>query len=165
MNMPVRRQQRGPGTVERPRGWARNPLLEFDDLINQMGGLLESTVGSAAPAMAAWTPSADVTEADDAYHIELELPGVDRKDVDIEINGQELAVTGEIKERERKGIMRQSSRRTGRFEYRLLLPGEVNTEDVAASMSSGVLTITVPKAATAKPRHIEITESSERQGG
>ncbi|MGW5697337.1 Hsp20/alpha crystallin family protein, partial [Streptomyces asiaticus] len=83
----------------------------------------------------------------------------------IEINGQELAVTGEIKERERRGIMRQSSRRTGRFEYRLLLPSEVNTEDVAASMSSGVLTITVPKAATAKPRHIEITESSERQGG
>jgi HSP20 family protein len=47
----------------------------------------------------------------------------------------------------------------------LLLPSEVNTEDVAASMSGGVLTITVPKAATAKPRHIEITESSERQGG
>ncbi|QKV96416.1 Hsp20/alpha crystallin family protein [Streptomyces sp. NA02950] len=161
MSMPVRRQ-RGQGAMERPR-WARNPLAEFDDLLNQMGGLLESTVGSTAPGagLVVWTPSADVTEADDAYHIELELPGVSRRDVDIEVSGQEVAVTGEIAERERKGVLRRSGRRTGRFEYRMLLPGEVNTERVKATMSEGVLTITVPKAETAKPRHIEITERAE----
>ncbi|WP_275561790.1 Hsp20/alpha crystallin family protein [Streptomyces sp. 5-6(2022)] len=169
MSTPARRhQQQRQSALERPRVWARNPLAEFDDLLNQMGGLLESTVGGAAmPGVATWTPAADVTEADEAYHVELELPGVRREEIDIEVNGQELTVTGEIKERERRGVLRRGGRRTGRFEYRLLLPSEVNTEGVTAAMSEGILTITVPKAETAKPRHIEITESiqgeSQRQ--
>ncbi|MBI0299251.1 Hsp20/alpha crystallin family protein [Streptomyces sp. PRKS01-29] len=163
MSTPARRHQpQRQGAMDRPRVWARNPLAEFDDLLNQMGGLLESTVGGAAvPGLAAWTPAADVTEGDEAYHVELELPGVKRQDIDIEASGQELTVTGEIKERERKGVLRRGGRRTGRFEYRLLLPSEVNTEGIKAAMSEGVLTITVPKAETAKPRHVEITESIE----
>ncbi|MFD5407029.1 Hsp20/alpha crystallin family protein [Streptomyces griseorubiginosus] len=145
---------------DRPVGWARNPLTEFDQLLSEMSGLMESTVGSAAPAVA-WTPLADVTESDDAFHVEIELPGVKSKDINVEANGQELVVTGEIKEKERKGVLRRSTRRTGSFEYRLRLPGEVDTEKVNARISDGVLTITVPKAEVAKPRHIEISEESE----
>ncbi|MEV6741247.1 Hsp20/alpha crystallin family protein [Streptomyces sp. NPDC051104] len=162
MTLPVRRHRSG-GTTERPLGWARNPLMEFDELLNQMSGLLESTVGGAAPA-AAWTPLADVTETDDAFEVEIELPGVNSKDIDVEANGQELVVTGEIKEKERKGVLRRGTRRTGAFEYRLRLPGEVDAEKVTAQMSAGVLTVTVPKAEVAKPRHIQITESSESGG-
>jgi HSP20 family protein len=160
MTLPVRRHRSG-GTTERPLGWARNPLMEFDELLNQMSGLLESTVGGAAPA-AAWTPLADVTETDDAFEVEIELPGVNSKDIDVEANGQELVVTGEIKEKERKGVLRRGTRRTGAFEYRLRLPGEVDAEKVTAEMSGGVLTVTVPKAEVAKPRHVQITESGER---
>ncbi|MGW2940065.1 Hsp20/alpha crystallin family protein [Streptomyces sp. NPDC001156] len=160
MTLPVRRHRSG-GTTERPLGWARNPLMEFDELLNQMSGLLESTVGGAAPA-AAWTPLADVTETDDAFEVEIELPGVKSKDINVEANGQELVVTGEIKEKERKGVLRRGTRRTGAFEYRLRLPGEVDAEKVTAEMSAGVLTVTVPKAEVAKPRHVQITESGER---
>ncbi|GAA3828429.1 Hsp20/alpha crystallin family protein [Streptomyces phyllanthi] len=160
MATPARRHPRG-ALQERPVGWARNPLVEFDDLLNQMSGLLESTVGGAAPVVA-WTPSADVTESDDAFQVELELPGVKSNDVDIEASGHELVVTGEIKEKERKGVLRRSTRRTGSFEYRLRLPGEVDTDKITADMKDGVLTITVPKAEVAKPRHIEIKESDER---
>ncbi|WP_307167447.1 Hsp20/alpha crystallin family protein [Streptomyces rishiriensis] len=159
MTTPVRRH-RGGAIQERPIGWARNPLTEFDQLLNEMGGLIEATVGSAAPAVA-WTPLADVTESDDAFHVEIELPGVRSKDVNVEANGQELVVTGEIKEKERKGVLRRSTRRTGAFEYRLRLPGEVDTEKINAQISDGVLTITVPKAEVAKSRHIEINETSE----
>lgn len=60
-------------------------------------------------------------------------------------------VTGEIKEKERKSVLRRSTRRTGAFEYRLRLPGEIDTEKINAQMSDGVLTITVPKAEVAKP--------------
>ncbi|MFE4574313.1 Hsp20/alpha crystallin family protein [Streptomyces chartreusis] len=143
-----------------PVGWARNPLTEFDQLLSEMSGLIESTVGGTAPAVA-WTPLADVTESDDAFHVEIELPGVKSKDINVEANGQELVVTGEIKEKERKGVLRRSTRRTGSFEYRLRLPGEVDAEKVNAQMSDGVLTITVPKAEVAKPRHIEISDTSE----
>ena len=159
MATPVRRH-RGGAMQDRPVGWARNPLTEFEQLLSEMSGLMESTVGSAAPAVA-WTPLADVTESDDAFHIEIELPGVKKKDINVEANGQEVVVTGEIKERERKGVLRRSTRRTGSFEYRLRLPGEVDNEKINAQMSDGVLTITVPKAEVAKPRHIEISETSE----
>ena len=159
MTTPVRRH-RGGAMQSSPVGWARNPLTEFDQLLSEMSGLIESTVGGTAPAVA-WTPLADVTESDDAFHVEIELPGVKRKDIDVEANGQELVVTGEIKEKERKGVLRRSTRRTGSFEYRLRLPGEVDNEKINAQMSDGVLTITVPKAEVAKPRHIEISETSE----
>lgn len=162
MATPVRRH-RGGAMQDRPVGWARNPLTEFDQLLAEMSGLMESTVGGAAPAVA-WTPLAEVTEADDAFHVEIELPGVKSKDIDVEANGQELVVTGEIKEKERKGILRRSTRRTGAFEYRLRLPGEVDTEKIDARMSDGVLTITVPKAEVAKARHVEISETSESTG-
>ncbi|WP_065966290.1 Hsp20/alpha crystallin family protein [Streptomyces sparsogenes] len=166
MSMPVRRTG-NEGAMERRRGWARSPLAEFDDLLNQMGGLLESTVGGGLPGMGlvAWTPSADVSESDEGYHLQIELPGVSRNEVDVEVSGQELAISGEIRERERKGVVRRSTRRTGHFEYRMRLPGEVNTEGVKASMSEGVLSIDVPKAETTKPRHIEITEAGESGGG
>ena len=162
MATPVRRH-RGGAVQDRPLGWARNPLTEFDQLLSEMSGLIESTVGGAAPAVA-WTPLADVTEADDAFHVEIELPGVKSKDIDVEANGQELVVTGEIKEKERKGVLRRSTRRTGSFEYRLRLPGEIDTEKIDARISDGVLTVTVPKAEVAKPRHIEISETSESAG-
>ncbi|MGW5479384.1 Hsp20/alpha crystallin family protein [Streptomyces sp. NPDC004008] len=158
MTTPVRRH--GGGAIQgRPVGWTRNPLTEFDQLLGEMSGLLESTVGTAAPA-AAWAPLADVTESDDAFHVEIELPGVKSKDVDVEANGQELVVTGEIKEKERKGVLRRSTRRTGSFEYRLQLPGEVDTDKITADMKDGILTITVPKAEVTKPRRIEISEAS-----
>ncbi|MGW2857755.1 Hsp20/alpha crystallin family protein, partial [Streptomyces sp. NPDC001215] len=71
MTTPVRRH--GGGAIQgRPVGWTRNPLTEFDQLLGEMSGLLESTVGTAAPA-AAWAPLADVTESDDAFHVEIEL--------------------------------------------------------------------------------------------
>ncbi|MEU6303329.1 Hsp20/alpha crystallin family protein [Streptomyces chartreusis] len=159
MTTPVRRH-RGGAMQGSPVGWARNPLTEFDQLLSEMSGLIESTVGGTAPAVA-WTPLADVTESDDAFHVEIELPGVKSKDINVEANGQELVVTGEIKEKERKGVLRRSTRRTGSFEYRLRLPGEVDNEKINAQMSDGVLTITVPKAEVAKPRHIEISETSE----
>ncbi|GAA2246655.1 Hsp20/alpha crystallin family protein [Streptomyces indiaensis] len=162
MATPVR-HHRGAAMQARPLGWARNPLTEFDQLLSEMSGLIESTVGGAATAVA-WTPLADVTESDDSFHVEIELPGVKSKDIDIEANGQEVVVTGEIKEKERKGVLRRSTRRTGAFEYRLRLPGEVDTEKISAQMSDGVLTITVPKAEVAKPRHVEISETGENTG-
>jgi HSP20 family protein len=71
------------------------------------------------------------------------------------MNDNELIVTGELVQKER-GRLRRRTRRVGRFEYRVVLPGDVNAEQVSANLSEGVLAITVPKAAAAKPRHVEI---------
>jgi HSP20 family protein len=156
MTLPVRRQRASRLAELGVPGWARDPIAEFDDLFNRMGRLLESAVGPAAERMA-WAPLADMYETDDGYVVEADLPGVKRDDIDVEINERELVVTGELKEREREGVLRRGTRRTGRFEYRVMLPTDVKTEEISATLTEGVLTLAVPKAEPAKARHIEIT--------
>ncbi|MEU6184049.1 Hsp20/alpha crystallin family protein [Streptomyces coeruleorubidus] len=137
-------------------GFAANPLAEVDDIFGRLGNLLESTVGGVTGGIAL-APLADISETDEAYEIEVDVPGVKRDDITIEMADRELVVSGEFKERERTGVLRRSTRRTGRFEFRAVLPGEINTEAVEATLSEGVLSVKVPKAEAAKPRRIEIT--------
>ncbi|GHE49348.1 Hsp20/alpha crystallin family protein [Streptomyces capitiformicae] len=158
MTLPVHRR---PGQLlERPfhaLGWGEPIAAEFDDLFERMNRFLEAA--STAPAVRAFSPLADLHENDDAYVVEAELPGIKREDIDVEISERELCITGEYKEREREGVMRRSTRRTGRFEYRALLPAGVKADEITATLADGVLTVTVPKAQAAKPKHIEVTQA------
>jgi HSP20 family protein len=132
------------------------PFPEFEQLQAQMGELLENALsGEAAP----WVPAVDIEETDDAWIVEAELPGVDKKDVDIQRNDNELVVRGEIKERERQGIVRRRTRRVGEFEFRVTIPGQADPENIDAKLEHGVLTIRVPKAQETQPRRIEISGS------
>src|SRR5207245_398505 len=80
----------------------------------RMRHLLEQSFGGFAPTflaeVATWSPPVDIEERDDAYVVKAELPGVKREDIQTEIVGNELWLTGELKQEERKGIVR---RRTG----------------------------------------------------
>jgi len=107
------------------------------------------------PGGLAWSPLADVSETDDAYLIEADLPGVKQDQVSVEVSGGDLVISGEITRRERAGVLRRATRRQGRFAYRTMLPADA--DQVSASLSDGVLTVRVAKAETAKPRRIEIT--------
>jgi hypothetical protein len=97
-------------------------------------------------------------ETKDAYVVEAELPGVRRDDVQVEASDGVLSITGEFKERERTGILRRRTGRTGRFEFRTTLPTVVDSEGITASLHEGVLTVKVPKAEQAKPRRVEPDE-------
>jgi HSP20 family protein len=108
-----------------------------------------------------WIPSADVVETDDAYVIEIELPGVRREDVDVKLNGNELVVTGELKERKREGLFRRRTRRRGEFDYRITLPGDLKADEVEASLAYGVLKVYVPKADSTTSSNIPVTESGD----
>ncbi len=136
-----------------------NPLREFEDLAGRMNQLIESAYAGLPDAVGTWSPAVDVEEVDDAYVIEAELPGVKRGDVDLEVREHELAITGEVKERERVGVLRRRARRTGHFDYRVSLPSDADPEKVEASLHDGVLTVRVSKSADAKPRRIPITAS------
>src|ERR687887_1500957 len=141
-----------------PERW--EPLSEFEQITERMRRMLDQTFGGlgwTSPVEAGgWSPLVDVEETDDAYVVEAELPGVKRDDVNIELVGNELAITGQIKERERKGAVRRQARHTGRFEYRLGLPSQVDPEKVDASLKDGVLSVRVPKSERAQRRKIEV---------
>jgi HSP20 family protein len=141
-----------------PERW--EPLSEFEQVTERMRRMLEQTFGGfgwpSTGEAAAWSPLVDIEETDDAYVVEAELPGVRREDVNIELVGSELSITGEIKERERKGALRRQTRRTGRFDYRVGLPDHVDGENIEASLSDGVLTVRTPKSERAQRRKIEV---------
>src|SRR5258705_12926692 len=137
------------------------PFREMEDLQDRVGQLMDGLSGLVPPTIAARLPlaPADIEEADDAYVVELDLPGVKPGDVDIEVREDELRVSGEIKEKERRGILRRQMRRVGQFEHVVALPGEVDPDKVEAKLSDGVLTVRLSKNQVRKPRHVEIKTS------
>jgi HSP20 family protein len=143
-----------------PERW--EPLGELEQATQRMRRMLDQTFGGfgwPSPLISeagGWSPLVDIEEQDDAYVLEAELPGVKREDVDIEVAGNELSITGEIKEKERKGAMRRRTRRTGRFEYRVRLLDQVDSSKIEASLDQGVLTVRVPKSERAQRQKIEI---------
>jgi HSP20 family protein len=147
-------------TLPERRSQERGGATDVEQFSDRMRRMLEQTFGGSwTPLMTdpiGWSPPVDIEEQDDAYVIEAELPGVKREDVNIEVVGSELSITGEIKERERKGVLRRRTRRVGRFEYRVRLPEQVDPESVEASLSEGILTVRVPKSQRAERRRIEV---------
>jgi HSP20 family protein len=150
--LPERRSRLAPDRWE--------PLSELEQISDRMRRMLDQTFGGLSWASATeaggWSPLVDIEEADDGYVVEAELPGVQREDISIELVGNELSISGEVKERERKGTLRRQTRRTGRFEYRVGLPDHVDAEKVEASLKDGVLIVRVPKSERAQRRKIEL---------
>jgi HSP20 family protein len=153
MALPARRSSEA-STPRPTQRW--DPFQEFEQLQEEMGRLVHSVWPTAAGNGGAWMPMADIEETEDAWIIEAELPGVDRDDINVEMREGELVIAGEIKEKERKGVLRRRTRRTGQFEFRVTLPGQVDEEHIDAQLHNGVLAVRVPKSEAAKARRIEV---------
>jgi HSP20 family protein len=117
---------------------------------------MESVANTVGESALAWAPPADVTETGEAYLVEVELPGVKRHDLAVGLAGTELSISGEVVEKERKGLFRHRTRRVGQFSYRVTLPQDVDADKVQADLTDGVLTVRVPKTEAAKPRRIAV---------
>jgi HSP20 family protein len=137
-----------------------DPVAGLED---RMDDLIESffadpfLAAPLAPVVApVWVPPVDIEETQDSYILEMDLPGVKPEDVNLELrDSDELRITGRYRERERTGTMRRESRRGGEFEYDVILPGDVDPEQVDASLEDGVLSVRLGKAQR-QPRRIEV---------
>jgi HSP20 family protein len=122
--------------------------------------MLEETFGglpSPITDLATWAPPVDIEETDQEYIVEAEVPGVKKKDLNIDILGNELTISGEIKERKREGVVRRRTRKTGSFFYRVVLPEKVDADTMKADLHNGVLTVRLPKSQRVQRRRIEAT--------
>jgi HSP20 family protein len=103
-------------------------------------------------------PAADVSETDKTIEVKMDLPGINANDIDVQVNGNLLTVSGERKEeKEEKGkTYHRIERRNGRFSRSTTLPAAVKEDKVDAQYHDGVLTITMDKAEEAKSRRIKV---------
>lgn len=151
MVLPMRR---GGGALERRRpAWGSwDPFGDFESMWSEMGRLLEQ-VAAPTGTTGPWLPVAEEEESEDAYIVRAELPGIPAENVDIELEGNELSITGELSEEKRGRVL---SRRTGKFSYRTSLPGGADSENIDADLTDGILTVRIPKTVEGKRRKIAI---------
>ncbi|MGE0173183.1 MAG: Hsp20/alpha crystallin family protein [Oligoflexales bacterium] len=134
------------------------PLLrQMDEFMNEAmtGGGLRTFDESRI-----FTPMVDVEETDNHYVMSFDVPGIDKKDINIEVQGNQLVVSGERKHETDRGEGRSRiiECRYGKFERAITLPEGINTADVEADYQNGVLTIAVPRASESKPQKVKIGE-------
>jgi HSP20 family protein len=157
MTLPIRRGR------YTPRRW--DPFAGFpgfDDLFDQMSRMLTSAFPDVARiSINSWSPPVDIQETDNDYLVEADLPGVRPDDVTIDVQGRELRIGGEYgaadqDESDQDEGNQQRVRRTGRFDYRLTLPGDVNSESCTADLEHGVLRLRLPKASPSIRKRIPV---------
>jgi HSP20 family protein len=107
-----------------------------------------------------WTPRLDVQQRNDAIVVRADLPGARKEDVQIEVEGDTLVISGERRAEHEEGGEEQGyqmvERTYGSFYRAVPLPPGANSEQIKAEMRDGVLTITLPLSEEAKPRRIQI---------
>ncbi|HEY9439737.1 MAG TPA: Hsp20/alpha crystallin family protein [Streptomyces sp.] len=148
--------------ARRTSGTLPAAMRELDELRTRVDRLMHAAfTGGAWPGLGGtepWSPMADIEDTEDAYLVELELPGMDKERITVEVSEGELDVHGEVKQREHTGAVRRQTRRIGQFDYRATLPSNADTEHISAELSNGVLTVTVPKTERGQTQRIEITD-------
>lgn len=127
---------------------------EMEELVSRFFGS-----GGGDPPATAWAPRVDVEETDKEIVVKADLPGVDPKAVEVTVENGVLTVRGEKKEEkkeERKNFHRVE-RFTGSFYRSIPLPPGADSEQVTATCSNGVVTISVPKKPEARAKKITVT--------
>lgn len=134
----------------------RRWLMPFQDLENMIERFWsENGDGNGTQLLA---PPLDMVESDDAISLRMDLPGIDAKDIDIQVSGNQITISGERKEEneEQSETYHRIERRTGRFARAVMLPCAVQEDKVEARYLDGVLRVTLPKTAEATSRHIVV---------
>lgn len=127
---------------------------EMNRMLNDLGPRGRRYSNSVYPPMNLW-------EDDDHLYMEAELPGLNLDDLEIYVTGgNQLSIKGERKQPELgEGTWHRQERGFGTFSRLIELPANVESENVSAEFTHGVLTITLPKAEEAKPRKITVKAS------
>jgi HSP20 family protein len=123
---------------------------QFDNLFDQFFG-----PGSTRNIQAFYVP-ASVWEDNDSYHVELDVPGVSRENVDVTFEKGTLRITTEraAPQEQRAGLV--DERRYGKVTRSVTLPESIDPDSISAELTNGVLHVTVARKPEAQPKRIEI---------
>ena len=142
-----------------PTWQSRSPFGELERMRQQLSRMFEETGAPHRAAQAGVFPLTNLSEDKDNYYVRAELPGVKGDELDIQVTGKNLAISGErkIASEDDGARYHRREREAGTFSRMIGLPGDINRDKVDAKLENGVLTVVVPKADIAKPKQIAVS--------
>jgi HSP20 family protein len=137
------------------------PFREFATLQDRINRVFRESVGREGDeslTTSSFSPAVDVYEDEHTVTLKIEVPGIDEKDIDVRLENNTLTVHGErkIEKEEKEENYRRVERQYGSFTRTFTLPTTVDSEKVSANYDKGVLKVTLPKKAEAKPKQIKV---------
>ncbi len=134
-----------------------NPFAELNSLHWEMDRVFGRYVDDepTGSVQSAWMPATEINSSKEGWTLRMALPGIDPKEVQIDLHADTLTISGERTRTERTGD-HASEFRYGRFERSFMVPSNVDAENVSAEFAQGMLALTLPLAEAAKPRRIAI---------
>ena len=137
-----------------------DPMRDFRDLEERMMNSLKVPSESGVTNVTGFTPSVNTREGEYAYHVEVDLPGVKKEDISVDLKDDVLTISGERKTKseikEKDYYKKESS--YGKFQRSFTLPDNTDTENIEANSEDGVLEVVIPKlkAADKETKKIEV---------
>lgn len=145
------------------------PTEQFREDMNRIFGNVLGACSKPTVQPELDNPQIDVWEESDGFVVEAELPGVRNEWIDVQALGRKLTLKGQWREAEESANSagpeeEKQAKRTfyhrechsGEFQRVLMFPKDIDTENVEACLADGLLTVKIPKAASAKPRKIQL---------
>lgn len=132
----------------------------FEQLQHELERMLDTAFGGVG-ATAGVYPPVNVFDSGDAFVVKAEVPDVEPKNVQLDVEDDTLVIRGErsFSEPSRDAAYHRRERGQGQFRRVVRLPGRVATDEAKAQYRDGVLTVTIPKAKEARPRRVEVQAS------
>jgi HSP20 family protein len=129
-----------------------NPWREFDDIFTNMAALPSENLSRSE-----WLPAVDISETDNEFKIDVEIPAIARDDINVSVKDGVLTVTGERKvEKDTDGKTHRVERQYGSFSRSFRLPENVDEDAIGATSKDGVLYLVITKKEKEGPRSIDV---------
>jgi HSP20 family protein len=153
--------------------WSAHPAEQMVDSWRQFNRLFDEAYGWRNPGgnqggrQGQWIPAAEVMEDERQFTLHLELPGLRPEEVKIDLEDDQLIISGEKRFENTEGGERNRRVERGRRTFRRMftLPDSVDVENIDASLADGILTVNLPKTERAKPRSIQVRNTRGRIAG
>lgn len=139
------------------QGAMKDPFKQIVDRLLE-GSLFQTTTDESSVVTSQWVPRVDIKEEADRFLLYADLPGVDPRDIEVQMDKGMLTIKGERRQESVGETERYSriERRHGLFHRRFALPDSADPEGISASGHNGVLTISIPKRPESTPRRIQV---------
>lgn len=136
-------------------------LTDLRDEIDRLFDAPLAELTRTSQILSGWTPAMDVYEDNENLYLRAELPGMRKEDINLSLHEGSLSISGERKAEENfnNAEVYRAERFFGRFQRTVSLPTAVAVDKVKAQYKDGILTVTLPKAEEAKPKHIDVNVS------